>query len=278
MKKAIVVPTDFSHNALIAARYALQLARQQGYETHFLHSYLPFNSAFQNPRANQKDESRTKEMAEAAMREFLDEIGNNDGLTTSSSIVQGNLVDALTQFIKDKSAGLVVMGTHGASGTRKDVLGSNTYDVAKSAPVPLIVVPEHITEFRLDNALFFTDYQASDVRTLGAFKDVVSDRQVPCTLVHIVPDSKQDQQQELKLEEWKQHLQKEVGYELLRSQIARDKESLGRVNRIIDDLGTDLSILTLIGGRGFFEKLFHKSLARQIVLNPRCPVLLVAGV
>src|SRR5690606_13247512 len=158
-----------------------------------------------------------------------------------------------------------------------DVLGSNTYDVAKSSPVPLIVVPEHITEFRLDKAVFFTDYQASDKQTLKALKDVVAGRPVPCTLVHIAADAKEDTQQALKLEEWKQQLKGETGYDLLHSEVARDQEKLERVNVIIDDLAADLSILTLIGGRGFFEKLFHKSLARQIVLNPKRPVLLVTG-
>lgn len=277
MKKTIVVPTDFSHNALVAAKYALQFAQQQDYEVHLLHAYLPFTSAFQNPRAIEEDESKIRKEAEANMRGFVDQLGVNDALKISTSITQGNLTDCLTQFVHDQSAQLIIMGTHGASGTRKDVLGSNTYDVAKSSPVPLIVVPEHITEFRLDKAVFFTDYQASDKQTLKALKDVVAGRPVPCTLVHIAADAKEDTQQALKLEEWKQKLQAETGYDLLNGEIARDREKLKRVNIIIEDLAADLSILTLVGGRGFFEKLFHKSLARQIVLNPKRPVLLVTG-
>src|SRR5690554_3661 len=277
MKKAIVVPTDFSNNALVAAKYALQFAAQQDYEVHLLHAYQPFTSAFQNPRAMQKDESKIREQAEAEMRGFLGKLGTTEASKISSSITQGTLVDSLTQFVKDQTVGLIIMGTHGASGTRKDVLGSNTYDVAKSSPVPLIVVPEHVTEFRMDKAVFFTDYQASDKQTLQAFKDVVSGRPVPCTLIHIVPKSNQDTQQDGKLDDWKQQLKAETGYDLLHSEIARDREKLARVNVIIDDLAADLSILTLVGGRGFFEKLFHKSLARQIILNPKRPVLLVVG-
>ena len=276
MKKTIVVPTDFSHNALVAAKYALQFAAQQDYEVHLLHAYVPFTSAFQNPRAMQEDESKIREQAEAQMRDFLAQLGTTEASKISSSIVQGTLVDSLTQFIKDRPVGLIIMGTHGASGTRKDVLGSNTYDVAKSSPVPLIVVPEHITGFRLDKAVFFTDYQASDKQTLHAFKGVVAGRPVPCTLVHIVPDANEDPHA-LKLEEWKQQLKTDTGYDLLHGEIARDREKLARVNVIIDDLAADLSILTLVGGRGFIEKLFHKSLARQIILNPKRPVLLVGG-
>src|SRR5690554_1909888 len=248
MKKTIVVPTDFSNNALVAARYALQFAAQQDYEIHFLHAYQPFTSAFQNPRTIQEDESKIRQEAEADMREFLNNLGTDETLRLSSSTAPGTLVDTLTQLVKDRSVGLIIMGTHGASGSRKDVLGSNTYDVAKSSPVPLIVVPEHITEFRLDKAVFFTDYQASDKRTLQAFKDVVAGRPVPCTLVHIAPDAKEDPQQALKLEEWKQQQKRDTGYELLHGEIARDRDKLARVNVIVDDLAADLSILTLIGG------------------------------
>jgi nucleotide-binding universal stress UspA family protein len=278
MKKTIVVPTDFSHNALVAAKYALQFAQQQDYEVHLLHAYVPFTSAFQNPRTIEEDGSKIRKEAETDMREFLDKLGTNEALKIPTSITQGNLTDCLMQFVNEHSVGLIIMGTHGASGTRKDVLGSNTYDVAKSSRVPLIVVPEHITEFRLDKAVFFTDYQPTDKQTLKAFKDVVSGRPVPCTLVHIAPNAKEDPQQMRRLEEWNQQLQTETGYDLLHSELARDSEKLERVNITIDDLAADLSILTLVGGRGFLEKLFHKSLARQIVLNPKRPVFLLTAI
>jgi len=277
MKKTIVVPTDFSHNALVAAKYALQFAQQQDYKVHFLHAYLPFTSAFQNPRAIEEDENKIRMEAEAEMQGFLDKLGTMETSTISSSIAQGNLVDSLMQFVKEQSVGLIIMGTHGASGTRKDVLGSNTYDVATSSPVPLIVVPEHIVEFRLDKAVFFTDYQPADKQTLRALKEVLSNRPLPCTLVHIAADADVDTEQRPNLERWKQQLQTETGYDLLHSEVANDREKLERVNVIIDDLAADLCILTLVGGRGFLEKLFHKSLARQIVLNPHRPVLLVTA-
>src|SRR5690554_4436830 len=213
MKKAIVVPTDFSNNAFVAARYALQFAKHQDYEVHFLHAYLPFASAFQNPKANEKEENQAKQAAESDMSGFLERLGSAEDTIATSSIVKGNLVDALKGYIKDRAVVLIIMGTHGTSGTRKDVLGSNTYDVAKSLSIPLIVVPEHITEFRLNKALFFTDYQSSDVHTLSEFKRAVSGQEVPCTLVHIVPEPVKDlQQQGAKLEEWVQRLKKEVDY------------------------------------------------------------------
>lgn len=277
MKRTIVVPTDFSDNALVAAKYALQFAQQQGYQVHLLHAYLPFTSAFQNPRAIEEDESKIKIEAEAAMRDFVEKLGTHDASTLSTSITQGNLMDCITQYVDEHTAQLIIMGTHGASGTRKDVLGSNTYDVAQSTSIPLIVVPEHITAFRLDRAVFFTDYQEADKHTLKAFNTIVSGRSIPCTLVHIASDNEDDTRQRAKLEEWKQQLESETGYDQLHSEIARERERLDRVNVIVEDLAADLSILTLIGGRGFFEKLFHKSLARQIVLNPRRPVFLVTA-
>jgi|SRR5690554_1823361 len=278
MKKVIVVPTDFSHNASVAARYALQFASLQGYGVHFLHAYLPFASAFQNPKANEKDEQRVREAAENDMKAFLEKLEAGVESVPTSNIVKGKLADSLDQFIKERPVALVIMGTHGTSGTRKDVLGSNTYDVAQSISVPLIVVPEHITEFRLHNTVLFTDYQKNDVQTLSEFKTVISGQEVPCTLVHLVPEANEEVTEHgVKLEEWKQHLKKEVGYELLEIHLAQNKENLERVNEIMDHLDADLSLLTLVEGRGFFEKLFHKSLAREIVLHPKRPVFLSAG-
>lgn len=277
MKKTVVVPTDFSNNALVAAKYALRFAAQLDYDVHFLHAYQPFTSAFQNPRAIEQDKNKIRQEAEADMDNFVTGLGPDNSSKTSSSIAPGSLVDALSQFVQSHTVALIIMGTHGASGTKKNVLGSNTYDVAKSSLVPLLVVPEHVAAFSLNKAVFFTDYQPSDKKTLQALQKVLSDRPIPCTLVHIVPHDKEAPSQHQRLEEWQQQLKAETGYELLYSQIVQDRENLERVNLITDELAADLILLTLVGGRGFIEKLIHKSLARQIILDPKRPVLLVTG-
>src|SRR5690554_2362472 len=114
-KEVILVPVDFSNNALIASRYACELGRLTGRSIHLLHAYQPFTSAFQSPLANKTDEERAKRGAEKNLAEFLENLGDPVGVTLTTGILRSNLLDAIKSYLENNPVALVVMGTHGES-------------------------------------------------------------------------------------------------------------------------------------------------------------------
>lgn len=275
MVQTILVPTDFSDNALIATKYALGLAKELGVKAHIIHAYQPFTSAFQSPIANETDEKRTNVDAEKKMATFLDSIGKASGVELSHSIVKQTVVASIEEYLENNAGTLLIMGTHGASGTRKDILGSNTYDVTKTISAPMLIIPENTATYNISNIAFFTDYQQNDVYTLKELQNVIGDKNVKCTLVHIQKEQDQPAGDYVeRLEEWKSNLGKQVGFENLSTELVQGKENVETVKSTVQQLNADLVLLTLVGGRGFFEKLLHKSLARTIILNSETPVFL----
>src|SRR5690606_35160949 len=131
MNQTVLVSTDFSNNSLIAARYGIELAREMQKHVHIFHAYRPFISAFQSPLDNEADEQRAKIEAEKGLFEFMDKLGEYPDIKIFSSIAKSGLIEGINHCIEKENVSLVVMGAHGASGTRKDLLGNNTYDVAK---------------------------------------------------------------------------------------------------------------------------------------------------
>lgn len=278
MMKTILVPTDFSENAKVAAAYALGFAKHNEYNIHFLHAYLPFKSGFQSPSANESHEREARQECEERMRKFQAQLEIKEGESISFSIKKGHLVNVINTFMETNPVAVVVMGTHGESGTRKDIIGSNTYDVAKSIAVPLLVVPENNQGFQLDRVVFFTDFQKGDIKSLQALKSITPQEEPACTLVHINPKAADsDQASAQKLDEWKASLQTQCRYENMESELVSEREDIDTVHSIITRIDADLAVLTLVEGRNFFEKLMKKSLARAIVLNPTTPVLLCSG-
>lgn len=276
--KTILMPTDFSKNAAVAARYAAGFAKQHGYSIHFLHIYKAFTSAFQSELANDTDETRARVTAEREMQEFLDRVVVPDDVPVTQTIRRGQFIDEVSKFLREHPMDMVIMGTHGASGRKNDFLGSNTYDVSKTVSVPLLVVPEHIARFQVSRVVFFTDFADADARTLKALKGITPGNDEACTLVHIgKPADSTDDSKSKKLKEWEARLQSETGYTNLSSELVFEKEDRDVTHQIIDRLGADLTVLTLVTGRGFFEKLIHKSLARTIILHAKTPVLLYSG-
>ena len=127
MEKIILVPTDFSGNALTATRYAMKLAKEMGHDLHILHAYTAFQSPFQSDLANQTDQKRATLGAQKGMQSFLQSLGQLAGKPrVSSSEVKADLVEAVKRYTADNDTDLIVMGTHGASGLKMGLLGSNT--------------------------------------------------------------------------------------------------------------------------------------------------------
>ena len=64
------------------------------------------------------------------------------GLKCESSLAHGNIVTALKKIIEAEQADLIVMGTKGASGLKKILIGSNTLKVIAKIKVPVLVIPK----------------------------------------------------------------------------------------------------------------------------------------
>src|SRR5450432_1125781 len=64
------------------------------------------------------------------------------GLNCESELAHGNLVDSLRKIIAVQPPDLIVMGTKGASGLKKLLMGSNTVNVIANIKLPVLVIPE----------------------------------------------------------------------------------------------------------------------------------------
>jgi nucleotide-binding universal stress UspA family protein len=63
-------------------------------------------------------------------------------LKCESFLAHGNLITTLKKIIAVQQPDLIVMGTKGASGLKKILIGSNTVNVISKTKVPVLVIPE----------------------------------------------------------------------------------------------------------------------------------------
>lgn len=155
--KKILVPIDFSENAMIALDYASSIAKLSGAQIILVHviESLPVNNTpfiFTNPEI---DGYQTKiiEMCTAQ----LTEIATNYALKYGVTIDHVNIIGRTHKDIKDFSekikADLIVMGTHGISGVREFIAGSNTFRVVTDATCPVLSVPFDTKSSNFNNIL-----------------------------------------------------------------------------------------------------------------------------
>ena len=127
--KTIVAPVDFSSASMNALSFAAELSKRAN-------TRLVIANIIKSGET--KDES--KEKLDIIERDLKSTFGKE--LKSESYIVQGDLVSAMKEIIVLHKASLIVMGTKGASGIKKILIGSNTVNVIAKIDVPVLVVPE----------------------------------------------------------------------------------------------------------------------------------------
>lgn len=147
--KTLVVPTDFSAVSVNALNYAVDMAQAINAGIVLLHVYnvpVSFTDAPVAPVTvvSVEEVKRTAE-------ERLEEIKKNLVKVTSGSIQifsearLGDTMDELEQLCKSLDPLAVIMGSHGATGIERMIMGSTTLTAIRHLKCPVIVVPPGTT-------------------------------------------------------------------------------------------------------------------------------------
>lgn len=183
--KTILVPTDFSKNAFVAAQYAASLAKAVGCRLKFYHVYIVLYSGFEEKGVSVQHVEWADEEAGKAMDSLLATIKEQyPDVEIEGECVRGFMIDALTKKLKDEdSISLLVMGTKGVTNVAESIFGSTTYEVLKKATVPVIVIPEDTPDFSLNHVGFFTDYNDYELDAFNQMSSLLSPVN-SCDVVH----------------------------------------------------------------------------------------------
>jgi nucleotide-binding universal stress UspA family protein len=158
MKDQILVPTDFSSFAVIAADTAIALANRFDADIHFLNiTFLDENLNMNIRKAMEKVKSEYAEL----------------GITMTSAFKSGALVDAVSNYVTEKKIDLIVMGSHGASGFNEMMIGSNTQKVVRNVHCPLLVVKQPIANVNFQNIVFASDFSSNEKVVFERFLDFI---------------------------------------------------------------------------------------------------------
>ncbi len=143
----ILIPTDFSQNALNATDYALRFFKSQKITFHFLHIdiSLPigkdkegYNSILQNK--NKNSEAIKIEMAAWMQKVYTYHSNVNHHL--KDTIVIAPFIEGVRNYIKNNKIEFLVMGTKGTYGIKEMTIGSRTSAVITRVKCSILVIPE----------------------------------------------------------------------------------------------------------------------------------------
>ena len=169
MIQKLLVPTDFSPQALNALKAAAQLARRYKADIYLLHllempEVLIDGPATQHP--SQLPEAlyymklAHKKFSNILKAPFL------EGIKIYETAEFDGAFEGIMTYVKKYNIDAIVMGSHGMSGIQEFFIGSNTEKVVRHSEIPVFVIKNELNIFNIRNFVFATDLQEESLEAI----------------------------------------------------------------------------------------------------------------
>lgn len=156
--KRIIVPIDFSEHSEFALEAAANLANKYGSELIVLHM-LELSNAILTSNGSSINEEAVfyLKLAEQKFEAFLDK-PYLEGIKITPIVKHFKVFSEVNDIANEHNANLIVMGSHGASGVKEVLVGSNTEKVVRHSDIPVLVIKHNPILLDFENGVFASDF------------------------------------------------------------------------------------------------------------------------
>lgn len=274
MAHHILIPTDFSDNAWSAARYALKLYAHEPCTFYFSFAWTFLNSGSRthiSPRYLDPLIAQSKnQLAEVKERAQNESTNPDHQFETFYNV--GSLEDTIELAIKKHNINLVVMGTKGATGAKKFILGSNTVSVIKKVKLcPLMLVPRKCQFVQPDQIAFPTDFNRFFGEDLQPITQLAALYNSTINILHIKGKDELTEKQHENFESLKAHLQ---DYPHNFHWMPNQGTKADAIANFIKE--NDVKILTMINyEHSFIENITKEPIIKKLGFKTKIPFLVI---
>ncbi|WP_394749375.1 universal stress protein [Spongiimicrobium salis] len=195
--KNILFPTDFSKNSWNALVYAMAFFKNTPCKFYVLHVTNAPDiglNGFSLVTGTEAKENDVIPPFEQHLNDFLIRIKRTSKNTKHrfySILDFGTFIEALKRHVKEKQINTIVMGTKGASGIKKIIVGSNTGDVITKVHCNTLIIPQQ-AQYRLPKEIIFpTDYTIFySFKVLDTLATLVRKNNARLHVIHVAKESK----------------------------------------------------------------------------------------
>jgi len=263
--KTILLMTDFSENAKNAIKYAINMFGEEV-------DYLLLNTYIvrENTGSFLSVSDKVKAMSEKAMFKEMafikSEFAQLVNLKISDVLLRGGAIDGVNQLKEKKEIDLIVMGTKGASGITKFLVGSVTASVVQETGLPVLIIPEKEEYVPYKKIVFATDFSHKVKQELLTPLQYIAQKfkaEVNLLNVQLINDSPSEFNMLGLIENV------EVTIETIdakEADVSKDIEQYCKKE--------EADMLTVVAHHNtFFEGLFHQSVSQELIYHAQLPIL-----
>lgn len=188
--KKIIVLIDFSEHSEYALETAASIAKTHNGELIVLHMLELSNAVYTASRSSMGEEAVFYlKLAEQKMSKFLDR-PFLEGIEITPVIKHFKVFKEINEIVDEQQVDLIVMGSHGASGVKEVLVGSNAEKVVRHANIPVLIVKQNPILVEFNTAIFASDFSDEAVEAYIKAKAVFEKLDATMNLIYVnTPDT-----------------------------------------------------------------------------------------
>ena len=272
----ILVPTDFSPTAERAFRFAAELASKTKGTIILFHvnekEEIPYFDSLEQ-RHEYEQQIKTKQL-KRLQRLKKKVVSREMNVIVSTIVSQPPVVKNILFFARHNQIELIVMGTQGASGLKKTVIGSIASRIIEKSKIPVLVVPEKYEWTDPKEIVFATNYDCEDRPALSFTLSVAKVFSADVTVLHIRDIDKIEKDNAHCFSNYAYFLQRtfndsHINFKELKSGHIKDS-----LENLRDTIPFDIMVMVR-RNKKFLEKIFLKSFTKNMACTTKLPLLVV---
>lgn len=279
--KTILLPTDFSENAWNAIKYALKFFEESTCTFYLLHvntlSYAMAKDTLYVDTGDFIENTYTKS-SKLQLRKIMKRISQEFPVTKNHqffTLTDYNFfIDSIRKHVDEKNIDMIIMGTKGATGLKKLIIGSNAADVIKKVKCTTLIVPENATFTNLNEIAFPTDYFLTyGVDLLKPLYEIMETQHSSLRVLHITHKSE------------KLSVSQQDNKDLLQDYFNNFEVSFHKLtNKKVEDAvecfvqSRDVKMITMVAKNlNYFQQILFHSKVEDISYHTNIPFLVIHG-
>lgn len=273
----ILVPTDFSKNALKALTYAAEVAQKSGATIYLLHSIEPSI----NMATMQADSSKPKVIKERSFKLKLSSdtvAAIYPGVKVLTHLSGGNIVDSIIDFSEKENVDLIIMGTTGASGLKKIFMGSVATGSIEKTIIPVLTIPAAYDVEEPDAILFATNQFEKHKNIL---KKIINISSLFSASVHVAVFKETNGEKhadliynEEQVNDYLRFLKETFPAVVFKGELLKGDDFEMSIDEYSNEHGIDI-IAMITYPKSFLERLLQKSVTKQMAFHSTIPILAI---
>ena len=273
--RKILIPTDFSENAMNALCYGIDLFKYEISEFYLMHAYQDEIYADEKSLTRETLDKAKDTVGKKSAKQLQVVLNNANEYSPNPrhtyKVVSSNslLLDEADRIVDEENIDIIVMGTRGKTNDRNLTFGSHTLQIIKYVQCPVLAVPEGYKYTQPKHILFPTNYLIPyKRRELKLLCELAAPYRAVIEMLYISKTKKLSMRQEDNQNFIKETLCKNaVNFKVINS-----KHIVDTIHKYIEEHCIDM--LVMVNTRhSFLENIIFRSSIDELTLNMDIPFL-----